>query len=880
MSIEPGSRLGPYEIVSRIGAGGMGEVWRARDTRLDRQVAIKVLPAALAANEQFRARFEREAKSISQLNHPHVCTLFDIGHEDGTSYLVMELLEGESLAERLARGPLPLPEVLKYGMQMAAALDRAHRASIVHRDFKPGNVVITKSGAKLLDFGLAKSSSSPVVAVSNEGATEHRPLTQEGTILGTFQYMAPEQLAGEEADARSDIFALGAVLYEMITGRRAFEGKTRTSLIAAILSGEPPRITESQPITPPALEHVVTKCLAKDPEDRWQSARDIAEELRWISEVGSQAGVPAIVTRTRHSRRNWAAAAAVLGLLLAIGASVLCASFYRRLREARRVTQSEIAVTLASLQDAQVSVSPDGRRILAVAASGNNNTRLWLRDLDSGQSRFLAGTEGGTLPFWSPDGSTVGFFAGAKLKTINVESGAAQTLCDAPFGRGGSWSSSGEIVFAPNIFQPLMKVGENGGTPVAVTKLTDSRMTHRNPLFLPDGKHFLYCSALGGATMGTLRVGSVDGHLDRQLLDYASTSAYVDGWLLTTRDRNLVAQRFDADALVLKGRPAAIAQDVEWYVARFKGVFSAKGDTLVYHHAPRPLRKIMILDSAAPRAATSGDPAYLAFPSVSPDGRHLIVNRFDPAHRNSDLWLYDLDGTSNTRLTFGGGNMESSAIFSPDNRSVAIFEYVADAGATSRSAFSIQPAGGGTRESLSFTTGSYIQVEDWSRDGRTLLITEQRDKSGNDIEVIHLDGDRKPLPLVQSDADEQGARFSPDGRWMAYMSNATGRAEVYVTNYPSASGKWQVSTNGGERPFWSADGKQLYYQENDHVVVAAVHDGPSFSADASHVVEALGDHIADYAVAQNGRIVALREIDPGSAPLTLVLNWRELLRGK
>ncbi|MDP9360504.1 MAG: protein kinase [Acidobacteriota bacterium] len=884
MTIAPGSRLGPYEIVSRLGAGGMGEVFRARDTRLDRSVAIKVLPAELAHNEQFRLRFEREAKTISQLNHPNICTLYDVGEAPVSgapaplrvSYLVMELLEGESVADRVSRGPLPMRDVIRYGIEIAEALDKAHRAGIVHRDLKPGNIMITKSGAKLLDFGLAKSN---VVDMSLDAATQHKPLTQEGTILGTFQYMAPEQLEGEEADARTDIFGFGTVLYEMATGRRAFEGKTKTSLIAAIVKENPRPIAELQPLTPPAFEHVVDKCLAKDADDRWQSAHDIASELRWISSAGSQAGVPAPLTSARMRRKRLLAIAAALGWLFAIGGAVAAAVFASRWRAASRVTQTEIAGAIASGLDAPLTVSPDGRRVATLVIDGKAQ-KLSIRDLATGEARTLAGTEGAGFPFWAPDGNAVGFFSGAKLKTVNADTGAIQTICDAPFGRGGTWSSLGVIVFAPNIASPLMKVSENGGTPVPVTNTHREGQTHRNPAFLPDGKHFLYCvgDVKDFLNASEVHAGSIDGGFDRKVLDYASNLAYAGGWLLTIRDRNLIAQRFGAGALESKGKPVAIAQNIEWYAPRWQGTFTVGGDTLVYQHAAQPKRQLLRLDALDGRTAAVADAGYLTIPALSPDGRRVVVNRFDVATHSSDLWMYDLAGGPATRLTFDArGTMEDGAVFSPDGQRIALSIFAA----RGASRLWIQPAGGGTRETLASGAGDFTVIEDWSRDGKALLVSPQRSKSGQDIEVIRLDGDRKSTPLVHSDASEMGGRFSPDAKWIAYQSDESGRFEIYVTNYPAATAKWQVSAGGGTRPFWSSDGRQLFFLTPEgRVVATAVHEGDSFSADAPRPVEALGDKIVDFAVAQNGRMVALREIDSGQAPLSVVVNWQELLRGK
>jgi len=881
VGLAAGQRLGPYEIVAALGAGGMGEVWRARDTRLGRDVAIKVLPAGLAQDEQFRKRFEREARVISSLSHPNICTLFDVGEEAQLHYLVMEYLEGEALADRLQKGPFPLHDVLKYGQQIASALHAAHRQGITHRDLKPGNVVLTKSGAKLLDFGLAKTAAEGASPIDGHTslATEAKPLTEQGTILGTFQYMSPEQLEGQEADARTDIFALGAVLYEMATGRRAFQGKTKTSLIAAIVKEQPPPIAEAQPLTPPALQHVVDKCLAKDPDDRWQSALDVASELRWISTAGSQAGVAAKVTSSRARRSRLLAVAAVAGWAVATAAIVTTLRARSELRDASRVTQADLAEETALVLDAPLSVSPDGRRV-AIETPGQT-TRLSIRDLTNGEVKRLAGTEGASYLFWAPDGHAVGFFAGGKLKTVNAETGAVQTICDAPYGRGGAWSPLGVIVFAPNIATAIVKVSENGGVPVAVTKLERPGLdTHRNPTFLPDGKHFLYCAAPANASVavGSLRAGSIDGGFDRQVLDYASSVAFVNGWLLSVRDRNLIAQRFDPNQFAVMGKPVAIAQNIDWYPGRFVGTFAAGAETLVYQHAAQPRRQLLRLDLGDARPVAIGEEAFIANPAVSADGRQAIVDRFDATTNSSDLWRVDLGGGTSARLTFTArGTMEDTALFSPDGERVALTEL--DTGGSTRSW--IQPTGGGTKEGLlPDSDRDFMYLTDWSRDGKTLLISPQRMETGQDVEILHLDGDRKPVPLVHGPSAESAGRFSPNGKRVAYQSDESGRPEVYVTSHPAATAKWQVSTEGGSSPSWSADGRQLYYLAGDRVVAASVLDGASFSAGAARLFDALGDRIVDFSVARSGRIVAVREIDAGKPPLTIVRNWQQLLSGK
>ena len=523
--LTPNTRLGPYEIVSLLGSGGMGEVYQALDTRLDRTVAIKVLPHHLSADPSLRERFDREARAISSLTHPHICALYDLGHEEGIDYLVMEYLEGESLADRVTRGALPVEQVLRYGVEIADALDHAHRQGLIHRDLKPGNIMLTKSGAKLLDFGLVKFQSPDEVGKLTSLPTENRALTQEGTILGTFQYMAPEQLEGRDADARTDIFALGAVLYEMATGRRAFQGASKASLIASIISAMPEPISSVQPLTPPALERVVQVCLAKDPDRRWQSAHDIAEELRWISEAGSQAGVASVVvTHRRNRERLWLGSAAI-GTVIAI---VLGAMLWKARRVEPRslhasfVPPPGVSLSVNDNDASSLTISPDGRYLTFCGVTADSRKSLWLDRLDTGEMKPLAGTEKGFAPFWSPDSRSIGFFSFGKLKRIDVSGGPAVPLADAPDGRGGSWSRDGVIIFAGYWRDSIHRVSANGGAVTTVSRVDEEHgeTTHRWPIFLPDGKRFIYLAGTHRAgaesELNAVYLGSLDSGVSRR----------------------------------------------------------------------------------------------------------------------------------------------------------------------------------------------------------------------------------------------------------------------------------------------------------------------------------------------------------------------------
>jgi eukaryotic-like serine/threonine-protein kinase len=570
MSVAVGTRLGPYEILAPLGAGGMGEVYRARDTRLDRTVAVKVLPAPLSADSELRLRFEREARAVSRLNHPHICTLHDVGHHQAIDFLVMEYLEGETLADRLKKGAIPLNQLLQYAIEIADALVHAHRAGLLHRDLKPANIMLTKTGAKLLDFGLAKVQLLPAGNALSL-ATGSDPLTHRGAILGTVQYMAPELLDGREADARSDIFAFGAVLYEMVTGHKAFDGDSAPRVMAAILTIHPPQISTLQPSAPPALERVITRCLTKDPDERWQSAYDLKAELQWIAEGAAQPGAAiALSKRGPRMREGLAWVAAAVGILAAI---VLAALNSSTTRDAPMLLRLSVPRPPIPGSNFVTAISPDGRSIVYAVDDDVHPGQLWIRRLGSLAMHPLPATEGATSPFWSPDSRFVGFFADGKLKTIEIgtssDYGRPHTLCDAPTGRGGAWNRDGVIVFVPNLEDAIYRVPAAGGRVSPVTTLNRDRQetSHRWPDFLPDGRHFLYWVRSADEQNQGIYIGSLDARSesqhDQRLLGTPNNALYAaPGYLLFERDRMLMAQAFDPGRLQLLGEPQRIADDV------------------------------------------------------------------------------------------------------------------------------------------------------------------------------------------------------------------------------------------------------------------------------------------------------------------------------
>ena len=660
MTLAGGTRLGPYEIVGPLGAGGMGEVYRARDTRLGREVAIKVLPSHLSDDPDRRTRFEREARAISQLTHPHICTLHDIGSEDGVDFLVMELLEGQSLADRLEKGPFPTEQVLKLGAEIADALDRAHRAGITHRDLKPGNVMLTKSGVKLLDFGLAKMAAterapSDLSSLPTQAAAS-RPLTEKGTVMGTFQYMAPEQLEGREADARTDIFSFGCLLYEMATGKKAFVGASQASLVTAILSKEPEPISTAAPMAPPALDRLVRTCLAKDPEDRWQSARDVRNELTWIAQAGSQVGAPAAVTSRRKSRERlaWICAAAAAVAAIALGAVYL-----RRVRplvvRSTILPPEKLQFFFAGDNAGPVAVSPDGRSVAFVAA-GETRPLLYVRPLDALNASALPGTEGARFPFWSPDSRTIGFFTETKLKRIDAAAGAVPaTICDAPNARGGTWNRDGVIVFAPETRNGLFRVPASGGRPAPVTNLErPNQTTHRWPVFLPDGKHFLYFAGNHNEPQSEdsgIYFASLEGKESRRVVHSFAGALYSSGSLLYLRGNSLLAQPFDPSSGRLSGEAVPVAEGVQFDLSTWHGVFSVSDESVLVYQPGGPGTGNLLVwyDRAGKTIGSPGERAnYIGAPRISPDGKRIATEIGDPG----DVFVFDVASGLKTRLTF------------------------------------------------------------------------------------------------------------------------------------------------------------------------------------------------------------------------------------
>jgi Tol biopolymer transport system component len=885
MSLAAGAKLGPYEIVAPVGAGGMGEVYRARDTRLDRTVAIKILPAQFSSDPVRKQRFEREARAVSALNHPHICTLHDVGSQDGTEYLVMEYLDGETLAARLEKGPLPLEQVLKLGVEISDALDKAHRQGIIHRDLKPGNIMLTKSGAKLLDFGLAKAA-LPLAAGATLTATATRttPVTQQGTIVGTFQYMSPEQVEGKEVDARSDIFSFGAVLYEMLTRRRAFPGKSQLSVASAILEKEPEPISTLQPMTPPMLERAVKRCLAKEPDDRWQTARDLELELKWIGEGGSQVTL-APTGAAKGIRARWRGALlwGVLSLLLAATSGL--AIWNLKPLPPRPVSRTVITLPpgqrLAGLGQPAVALSPDGTHLAYVAIQGGTQ-QLYLRSMDSLEARPIPGTEGATEPFFSPDSQWLGFFAGQKLKKVSVSGGAALTLGNAAYPGGASWGSQGIIAFAPTTVSVLQQVSDAGGVPEPLTRLEKGELSHRWPEFLPGGNALLFAASpiVGNWINTKVAVQPIGMGERRNLIQGATQPRYApSGHLVYAQGGNLMAVPFDPQRLEVTGAavPAVegVLQSSTSGAAQY--TFSATG-SLVYvpgsiQSAQRRLVWVSRSGEEHPVAAPAR--AYRT-PQLSPDGRRLAVTIEE---QDSQVWLYDLARETLTRLTFGGSANIGSA-WTRDGKRIAFQSNKEEP----QSIFWQLADGSGGLERLTASANNPYPMS-WSPDGQLLAFVEVNPNTGWDIWVLQL-GDRKAQPFLRTPFNESVPRFSPDGRWLAYISNESSRYEVYVQPYPGPGGKWQISTEGGTEPAWNPNGRELFYRSGDKMVAVDIATQPSFTAGKPRVLFE-GQYLPTPATAPNydvspdgQRFLMLKPSEAEQAPtqINVVLNWFEELK--
>ena len=872
----------------------MGEVYRARDTRLERIVAIKILPEHIALEPDARARFDREAKTISQLQHPNICTLHDVGVSGGMSYLVMEYLDGETLADRLKKGALPVADAVDYAIEIAEALDNAHRKGIVHRDLKPGNVMLVRGGGgqsvcKLLDFGLAKLAPSRAgvepgltVAASSRAA----PLTASGTILGTFQYMAPEQIEGADADERTDIWAFGCVLYEMLTGRRTFEGKSPASLVAAILDRDPTPVAELLPLRPLTLDRVVRTCLAKRPDDRFQSAHDLRLQLRWIAEEGPDSRPSASAVRSYRRYAGW--------LTAIVFASVVTWWFAR----APKAAQAEPPLTVSidappgEVFGPMVALSPDGHSIAFTSGAGTDATtaasrRLWIRSLDSGAARVLADTQGAIAPFWSPDSRSVAFFADGRLKIAPAGGGTPRTVTAAVGIRvSGTWNRDDVILFSTETGQPLRRVSAKGGeATVAVPVTPTARKGAFRPDFLPDGRHFVFARVgEGPGSAGTIEVGSLDS-VSTAPLRAGTEAEYADGYLLFVDGTTLEAQTFDAARLRLSGEPTPLVDLGSHQGSSGTNVSSGGASLIAFRTAPFTARELAWYDRSGRRTGTLGRPGTWSNPVLSPDGRSLAVSGARERDEASAVWVYDLARGEGTRVS-SSSDRERTPQWSSDGRQIAFIRFEADF----RSTGLIEVTTDGTSPERRLGAAPGIDLTSWSPDGGTFLF-QQLDAAASppnrDI-VASASSTGKTTPFAQTRFDETEGRFSPDGRWVAYVSNESGAQEIYVQAFPAGGRKTIVSLHGGVQPRWRADGKELFYLAPDRklmaVPVAWATGAPSFSAPVALFQTNLAPEAglgtsAHYDVSADGQrfILASPLTDSLNGPITLLVNWTTAL---
>jgi eukaryotic-like serine/threonine-protein kinase len=811
-----GRSVGHYKVLSLIGAGGMGEVYRAKDTRLNRTVAIKVLSEELATRPDQKQRLQREAKAVAALNHPHICVLHELGYHEGTDYLVMEYLGGETVAQTLRKGPLPIDQVLKYSLQIAEALDQAHRHGVVHRDLKPSNVMLTSSGVKLLDFGLAQVGVAlpgfrPVSSARGEpradedisvSSVEAPPLTVHGTIAGTLQYMAPEQLEGKQADARTDIFAFGALLYEMVTGEKAFEGKTQISVMAAIMDHTPPPVSSVQASAYPLFDHVIQSCLEKNPDSRWQSAADILIELKMIAAVGARLR-PSLSERTVTFREQFAWTV-VAGLVIAAGIAAFIG-----LSEKRALQPSVLGFEVQTPETgfpSHIAVSPDGQR-LAMVTIGDKGSALLVRRLDDPALHILPDTEGAQSPFWSPDGRYIGFLSQGKLKKVGFFGAPAETLCDAPGSLGATWSSDDVILFGSDN-GPISAVSASGGAARPVTHLDNARAEtgHLRPSFLPDGKHFLFVARSTRRENSAVFVGSLDSSPPKQLLASELKAVFAPPrHLLFVRDTTLMAQEFDPTRLELRGDPVLIAEDVGTNAGNGQAGFSVSDNGLLAYRAGGSItnRQLLLTDRAGNRTGLAGIPAAFQNPAFSPDGQFVAVARQD---QGADIWIMTVASGQMSRFTFDPA-VDDAPAWSPDGTHI-IFSSTRDAGIAD---LYIKPSNSTGQEETILKSGHSKRPLSWSPDARFLIYEERDSDTQTDLWILPMFGDKKGTPLLRTPFNESQAQFSPDGRWIAYASDVSGRLEVYVQSFPLTGTKLQISINGGMQPHWRSDGKELFF---------------------------------------------------------------------
>jgi serine/threonine protein kinase/Tol biopolymer transport system component len=878
MALTPGSRLGRYEILSLLGAGGMGEVYRARDSQLGREVAVKVLPPGFSTDPERLQRFEVEARAAAALNHPNIMSVHDVGLDAGSPYIVSELLGGETLRRCLERGDVAPRKAVDYAAQIARGLAAAHEQGIVHRDLKPENIVVTPEGrAIILDFGIAKLTQGESASGSGELMTIPAE-TSAGLVLGTAGYMSPEQVRGQRADHRSDIFALGTILYEMLSGHRAFVGDSSAETLAAIAQHEPPALLVRERQIPPALVRIVNRCLEKSPASRFKSADDLAFALETVFEsTGAERSLPD-APRPRRERLAWAIAATLLMLL----AAAIVLWMQARARPAPPASELRVEInTPPTTHPMSLALSPDGEKIVFQAIY-EGGSRLWLRALNAPAARPLDGTDFGTHPFWSPDSRSVGFFGEGKLKRLDIENGTVEVLTSAPAPRGGTWNRNGTILFA-QLTGGIQRIADRGGEPAAVTHLELPRQSsHRFPQFLPDGEHFLYY-ALGAQDARGVYIGRLDGSAGRRLTSGETSAVYSPtGHILSVRQGTLFAQAFDRQRLALTGDPFPVAAGTGIAVAGAETVpaLAASEHSIVYRSSTSAAeRQLAWFDRGGKELGRVGLPMSALNPSLSPDQRHVAMYR--TVSGNTDIWLLDLLRGVFSRFTFDAA-IEVNAIWEPDGGSI-----VFQSNRKGVSDLYQRRIGGGGSEEVLLVSDQDKAPLDWTADGRFLLFRNTDPRMGYDLWALPFEGPRTPFPVVQSSFEERDGQFAPDGQWIAYQSNESGRVEVYVQPFPNGR-KWQISTAGGAQVRWGPDGKELFYIALDGRLMAVslrmAADRQTVDADApvplfpTRVGGAVqGFNRQQYMVSADGKRFLMNMLveDATTSPISVILNWQK-----
>jgi serine/threonine protein kinase/Tol biopolymer transport system component len=900
MTISPGTKLGRYEIRSKIGEGGMGEVYRALDPKINREVAIKILSTALSADKDRLARFEQEAQAAGALNHPNILVIHHIDSHDGSPYIVSELLAGQTLRERMAGAALPQRRAIDYALQISNGLAAAHAKGIVHRDLKPENLFVTNDGrVKILDFGLAKLTGTSDANQSQTEVPTRKVNTDPGVVMGTMGYMSPEQLKGQRADHRSDIFSFGAILYEMLSGKRAFRGDSMAETMSAILREDPPDLSETNKTVSPALERVVHHCLEKNPDERFHSARDLAFAIESLSGTTTSSGqtMTDLTTATQrgelagmsrlfaNARLAWIVAAVfLLALVTALGLVLLN---IRQPSPESQVTRLSINLpkgASASLFNIPLlALSPDGRRLVFTAADTAGKRQLWLRPLDSFSSQPLGGTDGAYWPFWSPDGRYIAFFANDKLKKLDTGTGVVEPICQAPGGLGGDWNRNGIILFSNETHYlnatVLSRVNAAGGNPEAVTELDSARgeMAHIFPSFLPDGKHYLF-RFIGRESDG-IYAGSLDSK-DRKLLiplsrDSANATRAIyspPGYILYAINRTtLLGQAFDPVRLEVQGEPFRVAENViatGGGSARF--TVSANGVLAFLQGGEADTVQLTWCDRTGKRLNQAGPAAPWLSLSLSPDERFAAVIRYEPSNYNS-LWLLDLVQGATSRFVADGDNFDP--VWSPDGKQLA-FSSVRNALPN----LYLKPLTGNVPEERLLESGSMCFATSWSPDGKFLIYRTVDPQRGRDLWLLPMSGERKPQPLLQTKATEQSGRVSPDGNWLAYESDESGSNEVYVTQFPQPARSWRISTNGGAQPRWRGDGKELFFVSGNKLMAVSVSSGAEFQAGTPQPLFDIEG--TNYAPSKDGQRFLVRVVTEKAPapPINVVLNWTAGLR--